>query len=264
MERHHPPAPAGSGNQPASADPQLPAGAPANEDLTAHQPKEASQARQRTFSTRSILFVVLCGLLAYAAFAILPLVKGPGTAPTAETGIVQTPQATSNSTPMPAITPANVPTAVVPAGPAAAPPQRLVYPAANIDVVVHPLEPDGDDQATQTIVPPPTMDGYWLTPYGSPGTGSSNTTYIVGHSWQDQDAPFNHLSTGTAVGDRLTVATASGELAYQVDSVTTYVKAGLKDSPIWEVVPNRIVLISCYTDDLWGTNVVVVASPAAG
>jgi hypothetical protein len=49
-----------------------------------------------------------------------------------------------------------------------------------------------------------------------------------------------------------------------VDSVTTYVKSGLKDSPVWEVAPNRIVLISCYTDDLWGTNVVVVASPAAG
>jgi sortase (surface protein transpeptidase) len=140
----------------------------------------------------------------------------------------------------------------------------LVYPAANIDVVVHPLEPDGDDQATQTIVPPPTKDGYWLAPYGSPGAGSTNTTYIVGHSWQDQDAPFNHLSTGTALGDRLTVATASGELAYQVDSVTTYVKSGLKDSLIWEVAPNRIVLISCYTDDLWGTNVVVVASPASG
>ncbi|MCU1566619.1 MAG: sortase [Pseudarthrobacter sp.] len=270
MERRHPPVPAGSGNQPASADPQLPTGAPVNEDLTAHQPKEASQARQRTFSTRSILFVVLCGLLAYAAFAILPLVKGPGNAPAAETGIVQTPQGTAfgtptpATTPTPAISPANVPASVVPAGPAAAPPQRLVYPAANIDVVVHPLEPDGDDQATQTIVPPPTKDGYWLTPYGSPGAGSTNTTYIVGHSWQDQDAPFNHLSTGTAVGDRLTVGTASGELAYRVDSVTTYVKAGLKDSPIWEVAPNRIVLISCYTDDLWGTNVVVVASSVPG
>jgi hypothetical protein len=27
-------------------------------------------------------------------------------------------------------------------------------------------------------------------------------------------------------------------------------------------VPNRIVLISCYTEDPWGKNVVVTASPA--
>jgi LPXTG-site transpeptidase (sortase) family protein len=110
-------------------------------------------------------------------------------------------------------------------------------------------------------VPPPTMDGYWLTPYGAPGAGSSNTTYVAGHSWLDRDAPFNHLSAKAAVGDQLTVATATGGLAYRVDSVTTYSKSGLKDSPIWQVVPNRLVLISCYTDDPWGTNVVVVASP---
>ena len=145
-----------------------------------------------------------------------------------------------------------MPAPVVPAGPAAAPPQRLVYPAADIDVVVHPLEPDGDDQATQTIVPPPTMDGYWLAPFGTPGAGSTNTTYIIGHSWEGLDAPFNHLSTAAAVGDKLTVTTASGDLTYQVDSVTTYTKSTLKDSPIWAVVPNRLVLISCYTGRLVG------------
>ncbi|MBT2531690.1 class F sortase [Arthrobacter sp. ISL-48] len=165
------------------------------------------------------------------------------------------------STPIP--TPSETASVQGPPGPPAAPPQRLVYPAAGIDVVVHPLEPSGDDRATQTIVPPPTMDGYWLAPYGMPGEGSVNTTYVAGHSWQDQEAPFNRLSTKAAAGDRLTVTTAIGEVAYRVDSVTTYVKSGLKDSPIWQVVPNRLVLISCYTDDLWGTNVVVVASPEA-
>ncbi|BAS09569.1 hypothetical protein AHiyo4_29910 [Arthrobacter sp. Hiyo4] len=105
------------------------------------------------------------------------------------------------------------------------------------------------------------MDGYWLSPYGAPGAGSVNTTYIAGHSWTDRDAPFNRLSTHAAAGDRLTVATATGEVAYLVDLVTTYVKSGLKDSPIWQVAPNRLVLISCYTGDAWGTNVVVVASP---
>jgi sortase (surface protein transpeptidase) len=131
-------------------------------------------------------------------------------------------------------------------------------------VVIHPLEPTGADQAAQTIVPPPTMDGYWLTPYGVPGVGSKNTTYVAGHSWVDRDAPFNGLSTKAAPGDRFTVLTAAGELAYRVDTVVTYGKSGLKESPIWQVAPNRVVLISCYTGDFWGTNVVVVGSPDPG
>lgn len=202
--------------------------------------------------------MVLCGVLAYLAFAFLPFLPGPGTSPTVTgVGVHQTAPTQTSSTP----TPSAATSATVPAGPAASPPLRLVYPAADIDVVVHPLEPTGKDQATQTIVPPATMDGYWLTPYGVPGAGSVNTTYIAGHSWVDKDAPFNRLSTHAAAGDRLTVATATGEVAYSVDSVTTYEKSGLKDSHIWQVAPNRLVLISCYTDDFWGTNVVVVASP---
>ena len=219
--------------------------------------------RGRIFSVRSIVFVALCGIVGYLVFALFPLLAGPGSPPGAVTEIAvqRTSPAPAPSTPAPA--PSAAAGVPVPAGPPAAPPQRLVYPAAEIDVVVHPLEPSGTEHATQTIVPPPTMDGYWLTPYGIPGAGSVNTTYVAGHSWQDQEAPFNRLSTKAAAGDRLTVTTATGEVAYRVDSVTTYVKAGLKDSPIWEVVPNRMVLISCYTDDLWGTNVVVVASPEA-
>jgi hypothetical protein len=206
------------------------------------------------------MFVALCGILGYLAFAFLPLLAGPASTPGRVTGLAAQSTSAAPSTPAPE---PSVPTSIpVPAGPPAAPPQRLVYPAAEIDVVIHPLEPSGADRASQTIIPPPTMDGYWLTPYGVPGAGSVNTTYVAGHSWQDREAPFNRLSTQAAAGDLLTVTTATGDMAYRVDSVTTYVKSGLKDSTIWEVVPNRLVLISCYTDDLWGTNVVVVASPA--
>ena len=153
--------------------------------------------------------------------------------------------------------------AAPPAGPAASAPQRISYPAAQMDVVVHPLQPDKDEAASRSIVPPETMDGYWLTPFGIPGAGSTNTTYVVGHSWESIETPFNRLSTMAAPGDELTVQTATGAIAYKVDSVTTYLKSTLKDSPIWTVVPNRLVLISCYTGDLWGKNVVVVASPVA-
>ncbi|WP_255769345.1 class F sortase [Pseudarthrobacter sulfonivorans] len=145
--------------------------------------------------------------------------------------------------------------------PAASAPVRIIYPGAAIDAGVHPLEPDGSAVATRTVVPPATMDGYWLTPFGSPGSGSDNTTYVIGHSWEDRDAPFNHLSSRAAVGDEFDVVTATGSIRYRVDSVTTYLKASLKDSPIWDMVPNRVVLISCYTEDPWGKNVVVSASP---
>ncbi|MDQ0619380.1 class F sortase [Arthrobacter globiformis] len=141
-------------------------------------------------------------------------------------------------------------------------PQRIVYPAIGMDVAVHPLKPSSSDVESQSIVPPESLDGYWLTPYGMPGSGSRNTTYVVGHSWEGLDAPFNRLSTRAGRGDVFTVHTAAGQLKYRVDSVTTYTKSTLKDSPIWNVVPNRLVVISCYTADLWGKNVAVVASPA--
>lgn len=146
--------------------------------------------------------------------------------------------------------------------PRAAPPVRIRYPAAAFDVPVHALDLDAAAEASQIIVPPATKDGYWLTPFGTAGSGSANTTYVVGHSWEGADAPFNRLSSAAAAGDHFDVDTFNGTITYRVDSVTTYLKSTLKDSPIWEIVPNRLVLISCYTEDPWGRNVVVTASPA--
>ncbi|ADX73531.1 sortase family protein, LPXTG-site transpeptidase [Pseudarthrobacter phenanthrenivorans Sphe3] len=226
-------------------------------------------SRRRLFRIRIIVMVALAGVLGILGAVLLPALLDPGGRAMPPGGtrpaVMATAPAASSTTASPSpAAPDTLAVPPVPAGPPAAPPQRLVYPAAGIDVPVFPLDPSSSDVASQTIVPPATMDGYWLTPYGMPGADSSNTTYVVGHSWQDIEAPFNRLSTNAAAGDRLTVTTSAGTLEYQVDSVTTYVKSGLKDSPIWEVAPNRLVLISCYTDDLWGTNVVVVASPAQG
>jgi len=146
--------------------------------------------------------------------------------------------------------------------PAAAAPTRLTIKAADIDMKVLPLTPSTQELADQSLVPPLTLDAYWLTAYGVPGGGSSNTTYIAGHSWDGKEAPFNRLSDSSLVGAAVTVTTATGKLDYVVDAVTTHDKNSLKDSEIWNVVPNRVVLISCYTEDPWGKNVVVTASPA--
>ncbi|MEO5321093.1 class F sortase [Arthrobacter sp. CC3] len=201
----------------------------------------------------------------------LPDPLAPATVPAAEAAAAES-VATSDPVALPAVPAPAAPLAAggspeappAPSYPAAAAPRRIIYPAAGMDVVVYPLEPESVDAASRSIVPPETMDGYWLANLGMPGTGSVNTSYVIGHSWEGLDAPFNHLSSAAAAGDELTVATSTGAMTYRVDSVTTYTKATFKDSPIWAVVPNRLVLISCYTEDPWGKNVAVVASPVPG
>lgn len=192
--------------------------------------------------------------------AVTPLLPSTSAPPAVspEPAATATPSATVAKSTTPAPAPASTPPPG-PVLPAAAAPLRIRYPAADFNVPVHPLKLDS---RAKTIEPPPTKDGYWLSPYGSPGKGSTNTTYVIGHSWDGVDAPFNHLSSQAATGDRFAVDTASGTVTYRVDSITTYLKDSLKDSPIWDVVPNRLVLISCYTQDLWGKNVVVIATPA--
>ena len=145
--------------------------------------------------------------------------------------------------------------------PRVAAPLWLTVEAASIDQPIVALTPTIEDVASQSIVPPMTIDAYWLTSYGSPGEGSQNTTYITGHSWEGVDAPFDRLSTHVAPGDLIVVGTETGEIRYIVESVTTHNKDTLKNSDIWNIIPNRLVLISCYTQDPWGKNVIVSAVP---
>ncbi|WP_160665008.1 class F sortase [Pseudarthrobacter sp. ATCC 49987] len=198
---------------------------------------------------RDILLLVAC-VLGLATAWLFYAASGPGNVqPAYGQEVAAAKSLVASSGPPATVSPSSVP-------------QRITYPAAGMDVVVHPLEPQGGDAESRSILPPGTMDGYWLTPFGTPGVGSENTTYVIGHSWEGLDAPFNHLSSAAVPGDILTVATEAGVLRYAVESVTTYTKSTLKDSPVWDAVPNRLVLISCYTEDPWGKNVVVVASPA--
>jgi hypothetical protein len=202
------------------------------------------RGRRRQFRRSSILMICLGVLFFDAGFGPLSNeepARVTSQSPQTGTGLGLVPQAANE--------------------PVASPPQGLFYPAASLNVQVHSLEPDSQAVASRSLVPPETTDGYWLASFGSPGAGSTNTTYIVGHSWLDRDAPFNHLSTDAAPGDKFTVLTATGKLEYQVETVTTHSKSTLRDSDIWAAVPNSLVLISCHTDDPRGKNVVVVASP---
>jgi len=236
------------------------------------------KARRWKRWNRGDLAILLCGVLAFLLITFgAPLFhQAQLSAGRSGTVTASTPSIINSAEPAPmAVTgtpeggrsnPADSPAqeAAAPALPAAAQPVRIRYASAAFDVAVHALELDDSAHASQTIEPPATKDGYWLTPFGTPGHGSANTTYVIGHSWEGAEAPFNHLSSAATVGDRFEVDTTTGTIAYEVASVTTYLKANLKDSPIWDIVPNRLVLISCFTEDPWGKNVVVTASPAGG
>lgn len=248
-------------------------------------PPRAAGIRGMSLGPRDMLLLAVCVVGILAAWLVYA-VSGPGNVQPAYGQAAAATSLTATAGPPPPSPPSAVPngssSGLLPFGaaaasaaaleppaqgvtiqPAASIPQRITYAAAGMDVTIHPLDPPGDAES-QGIVPPETTDGYWLTPFGTPGEGSSNTTYIVGHSWDGLDAPFNHLSSAAVPGDMLSVATATGILRYAVESVTTYTKSTLKDSPVWDAVPNRLVLISCYTEDPWGKNVVVIASPARG
>lgn len=156
----------------------------------------------------------------------------------------------------------SVPTPISPKvlPPVAAPPTRLSYPALGLDLPITPLTPSPEEKATQSLVPPITKEAYWLTNYGRPGTGSTDTTYLIGHSWTNEDAPFNHIGSVAKIGDQLTITTNTGEVRFTVTSVDTYSKSTLKDSPIWNISPGSLVLVTCYLQDPEGKNVVVRAT----
>lgn len=144
---------------------------------------------------------------------------------------------------------------------AGAPPLHITYDAVGLDQGIVPLTPTAQELEVNSIVPPHTPDAYWLSPYGMPGEGSTNTTYVVGHSLEGGGSPFNNISARARAGDLLTVTTAEGHLDFRVDGVTTEYKETLRDSKIWDIVPGRLILITCYAADLWGKNIIVQASP---
>lgn len=218
---------------------------------------EAKPADRRRTGTR---WAAVGGLGAAAVLSTVLLTDPWGADGTGSPAATATAPVEAGSTASP--TPAATDAAASSDRPAAAAPVRLAVEDAGFDVTVLPLTPSEQELATELLVPPDTLDGYWLTPYGTPGEGSENTTYITGHSWEDRDAPFNRLSDPGLVGSEIELETGAGTLEYVVDSVVTHDKNTLKDSDIWRIVPDRLVIVSCYTEDLWGKNVVLTASPA--
>lgn len=141
----------------------------------------------------------------------------------------------------------------------AAPPLRVVYAAAGIDLPIAPL-----NQAAGFLDPPLVKtSAYWVNQFGQPGEGSGNTTYIVAHSGEAGGWPFNALSLTAKVGDAIEVYAASGVVRYRVTAVEAYTKDTLGDNTktsVWDVDGRLLRLISCKSGDVWQQNVVVTAT----
>lgn len=180
-------------------------------------------------------------------------------APTVASGAAAATSPTTTPSPSQTVTPTAPPK---PALPQASAPTRIAYPAADADVVIHPLTPTAQDLASQTIDPPETKDAYWLSNYGVPGAGSADSTYIVAHRWVGADAPFNHIGEKATAGDQFTLTTGTGQITYRVAAVAVYSKDTLDTAPVWDIHPGRVVIITCNSSDPWGKNTVITAEPA--
>lgn len=183
----------------------------------------------------------------------------PESIPTSVPSVTPSPVATEVSAPQ---QPSPVIEAPAPVVPAAASPTHLAFPALGISVATHPM-----DGTPYVLDPPHNGDSYWLNNYGLAGAGSTDTAYIIGHSCYgpgctDEAFPFNRLSKGVASGQIITVTTANGSVNYQVTESFTINKNSTRAEKrgTWDVVPGRLVLLSCYTEDPLNTNVIVFAT----
>lgn len=203
--------------------------------------------RRRTILGAAAVALFICALVVGVGLAI-PQSTAPGGSAVQETATAQ------------AVAPPSVPQTAVSPVPVAAP-VRLAYASLGVDMPIRTLTPTPQELAQRSLDPPLTKDAYWLSNYGRPGSGSTDTTFIISHRWIGEDAPFNRIGSGARPGDHFLVQTQAGTLEYAVDSVTDYDKATLFASPIWAAVPNRVVMITCDLDDPWGKNTVVTAEP---
>jgi hypothetical protein len=144
---------------------------------------------------------------------------------------------------------------------------RLVVPSVGVDLPLLPMTP-----SRGTIDPPLLTAGYWIEPYGAPvgdAAEATNTLYVAAHSAGSGDDGFDPLIAGgtadgtLAAGDVVEVRTPSGTVRYTVRSTHRYGKDELPGADeVWEVVPGRLVLVTCFqrADGREATeNLVVVA-----
>lgn len=128
-------------------------------------------------------------------------------------------------------------------------PLRVQLPGVGLDVRVYAsqLPPD------RTLDPPTVPDAFWVMDFGTAGPASGNTVYIAAHSSSVGPAAFNPLlDRGAAdgavhAGQKVLVTTPEGDYSYTVTGSARYVKTDILGArKLWEAVPGRLVLVTCF------------------
>ncbi len=128
---------------------------------------------------------------------------------------------------------------------------HVSVPALGLDLPVLPLTPAGG-----VINPPLLTAAYWIDSYGDPVStagAADNTLYIAAHSTGTGEYGFDAVveaeaaDEGLAPGDVVEVSTPGGTVDYTVERTERYGKDELATAAeIWEPVPGRLVLITCF------------------
>lgn len=143
---------------------------------------------------------------------------------------------------------------------------HVAIPAVGLDLPVLPLSPRGG-----VIDPPLLTAAYFLEPYGHPvgaADQADNTLYLAAHSAGHGDDGFDplltdeHRDSALGPGDVVEVRTPDGTASYTVQRTERVAKDALPSAAdVWESVPGRLVLITCFQHRGKATeNLVVFAS----
>jgi hypothetical protein len=142
-------------------------------------------------------------------------------------------------------------------------------PSVGLDLPVLPLAPEDG-----VIDPPLLTAAYFLEPYGHPvgaADQAENTLYLAAHSAGRGDDGFDplltdeHRDSALVAGDVVEVATPQGTASYVVERTARVAKEALPSAPgVWDVVPGRLVLITCFQHRGRATENLVVFAQALG
>lgn len=131
----------------------------------------------------------------------------------------------------------------------AAPPVSISIPVIGFEATVAPMSVADDS----VLYPPTVSEAFWLTDYGMPGVGSTNTTYLIGHTSADGSAVFDPLVDVDAQapvllpGDEIVVENENGTVLYEVVSTDRQAKTAVPElETVWRAEPGRLVIITCF------------------
>lgn len=204
----------------------------------------------------------------------LGLISSCGSSVTVNTPVTSTPVTTIQPTLAPATStppshvampsPASIPI------PAQSEPIGLVISGAHIDTAVARLPMTPEQVEGLIFDPPQDPQGYWIDLFGKPGIESTKPTVIMGHGCEGipecetTDWQFSRLSNPKLMhtGTEIVVTTEKGTVCYRATQVVTYGKDDADgQSRIFDNRPESdLVLVTCYTQDIHGKNLFVVAT----